>query len=213
MYPSWLATSYSCESFIVSMWSYHWLFRYPSTLVSLQEWTYNNPWHISRYYCSYCFREWSTCLERGFPPFPSPHPTTNGYPYHQISLPYFDGHYHCLPNLHKYGATSINDDITCNDDDYLKEDMTIHWVSTKWWLHSLCYWNVWMYLFLFWFIFYRLCTDRYRMSLAILFSPLDVYLLLSTAHVHSSTTCANHNNSSMGYYTWLKFLISSTHHN
>ncbi len=54
-YRSWLATSYSCESFTVSMWSYHSLSKYPSTLVSLWDWTYNSPWHISRYYCNYCF--------------------------------------------------------------------------------------------------------------------------------------------------------------
>ncbi len=60
-----------------------------------------------------------------FSHFPSPHPTTNGYPYHQIWFLNFDGHCHCLPNLHKYGATSINDNITCSDDGYSKEDKII----------------------------------------------------------------------------------------
>ncbi len=212
-YPSWLATSYNCESFTMSMWSYHWLSKYPSTLVSSQEWMYHNPWHILGYYCNYCFREWSTCLKGGFPPFPSPHPTTNGYPYHQIWLLYFDGRCHCLPNLHKYCLMSINDDITCNDDGYLREDTIIRWASTRRWLHSPCYWNVWMFLFLFWFIFYHLCTDHYRTSSAIFFSPFDVYFLLSIAHVHNLIACANHSNSSMGCYTWSNFLISFTHHN
>jgi hypothetical protein len=34
---------------------------------------------ILRYYHSYCFGEWNTCLGGGLPPFPSPHPTINGY--------------------------------------------------------------------------------------------------------------------------------------
>jgi hypothetical protein len=41
-----------------------------------------SPWCISRYCCSYCFGKWNTCLEGGLPPFPSPHLTTSGYPYH-----------------------------------------------------------------------------------------------------------------------------------
>ncbi len=34
-YPSWLATSYSCPSFIVLMWSYHWWSKYPFVLVPM----------------------------------------------------------------------------------------------------------------------------------------------------------------------------------
>ncbi len=124
-YPSWLSMSYSYEYFTLSMWSYHWLSRYPFTLVSLQEWMYNSPQHISQCYYSYCFEKWNTCSEGGFPPFPSPNPTTSGYPYHQIWLPCFDGCCYCLSNSHKYGATNINDDIACNDDGYSKEDMII----------------------------------------------------------------------------------------
>ncbi len=60
-YLSWLATSYNYPSFTVSMWSYHWWFRYPFVLVPLWKWVYNIPQHISRYCCSYCFGEWSTC--------------------------------------------------------------------------------------------------------------------------------------------------------
>jgi hypothetical protein len=138
-YSSWLATSYSCESFTMSMWSYHWLFRYPSILVSLWEWTYISPWHILRYYCMYCFGKWTTCLKVSFSPFPSSHPTMNGYHYHQIWLLNFDGHCHCLLNSHKYGATNINDDITCSDDAYLGKYMIIRWANIKQWLHSPCY--------------------------------------------------------------------------
>ncbi len=70
MYPSWLATSYSCPFFMVSMWSYHWWSKYPFASVSLWEWMYNNPWHSSKYCRNYYFREWSTCLEGCFPHFP-----------------------------------------------------------------------------------------------------------------------------------------------
>jgi len=80
-YLSWLTTSYGCPSFRMSVWSYHWQFKYPFALVPLWEWTYNSPWYISRYSCSYYLGEWSTCSERGLPPFPSPHLTTSGYPY------------------------------------------------------------------------------------------------------------------------------------
>jgi hypothetical protein len=78
---------------------------------------YNTPQHTSKYCCSYCFGERNTCLEGGFPPFPSPHPMTNGYPYHQVWLSNFYGCYHCWPDLNKYGATNINDNNTFNDDD------------------------------------------------------------------------------------------------
>jgi hypothetical protein len=43
MYPSRLATSYSCPSFTMLMWSYYWRFKYPFNLVPLREWTYNSP--------------------------------------------------------------------------------------------------------------------------------------------------------------------------
>jgi hypothetical protein len=45
MYLSWLATSYSCPSFTMLMWSYHWRFKYPFAFVPLWKWTYNNPWY------------------------------------------------------------------------------------------------------------------------------------------------------------------------
>jgi hypothetical protein len=54
-YLSWLTTSYNCPPFMVLVWSYHWWSRYPFALMPLWERTYNNPWHISGYYCSYCF--------------------------------------------------------------------------------------------------------------------------------------------------------------
>jgi hypothetical protein len=82
MYPSWIVTSYSCPLFIMLMWSYHWQSRYPFVFVPLWEWTYNSPWHILKYYCSYYFGEWSTCWKGCFPPFPLPHSTMSGYFYH-----------------------------------------------------------------------------------------------------------------------------------
>jgi hypothetical protein len=61
-------------------------------------------------------------------------------------------------------------------------------------------------------IFDRLCTDHYRLSSTIFFSPLDGCFLLSTSHVHNLITCANHNDLLASYYRWLRFLISSTHY-
>ncbi len=82
MYSSWIITSYSCPLFTVLMWSYHWQSRYPFVSMPLEEWTYNSPRHISRYYCYYYFGKWSTCWKGGFPLFPLPHSTTSGYSYH-----------------------------------------------------------------------------------------------------------------------------------
>jgi len=49
-----------------------------------------NPLYISKYYRNYFFGKWNTCSWRGLPPFPSPHPMTNGYPYHQKQFLEFD---------------------------------------------------------------------------------------------------------------------------
>jgi hypothetical protein len=95
MYPSWLATFYSCTPFMVLVWSYHWQSKYPLALVPLWEWAYNNPWHTSWYYYNYYFGELNTCSKGGLPPFPLPHPMTNGYFYYQRRFLYFDEHYHC----------------------------------------------------------------------------------------------------------------------
>jgi hypothetical protein len=152
-YPYWLATSYSYTPFTVLVWSYHWWLKYPFVLVPLLKWMYNNPWHISGYCCSYCFGKWNTCSEGGLPPFLSPHLTTNGYFNYRKWLPYLDGHCHCRPNSHKYGVVSIDDDNTCSDNGCSKEDTILHRTSTRRWLHSPCYWNIWVFSFLFWFIF------------------------------------------------------------
>jgi hypothetical protein len=117
----------------------------------------------------------------------------------------YDGRYHCWPDLHKYGAKNIDDNNTYNNDGYSRKDMIIHWMSTRRWLHSLCYWDVWVPSSSFWFIFYCLCTDHYRMSSTVFFSPLDACFLLSITRVHSPTACASHSDSSMGCCTWLGF--------
>jgi hypothetical protein len=141
-YLSRFATSYSRSSFMVSMWSYHWWFRFPFASMPLQKWTYNNSCHTSGYCRNYFFGKWNTCLKGGFPHFLSPHSITSGCPYHQRRFLDFDGCYHCWSNLHRYGSSSIDDNNTCNDDGCLGEDMIIHQASTKQWLHSPCYWNV-----------------------------------------------------------------------
>jgi hypothetical protein len=156
-YLSWFATSYNDPSFTVLMWSYHWWSRYPFVWMPLQEWTYNNPQYILGYYHNYRFGEWSTCSKGGLPPFPLPHPMTSGYPYCQIWFPDLDGCHHCWFNLHRYGATSINNDNTCIDDGCLGENTIICWANTRQWFHSFCCWDIWVFSFSFWFIFDRLC--------------------------------------------------------
>jgi hypothetical protein len=210
-YLFWLATSYGCPSFMVLMWSYHWWFKYPFALVPLQEWTYISPWHILGYSHNYWFGEWSTSLEGGLSPFASPHPMTNEYPYHHKWLSNFDGCYHYWPNLHRYGVVNNNDN-TCSDDGYLGKYTILRKSSIKQWLHSLYYWNVWVFSFLFRFIFDYLSKNHYHASSTIFFSPLDACFLLLTMRVHSLATCASHSTSLMGYCTWLGFFSFSTHH-
>jgi hypothetical protein len=66
--------------------------------------------------------------------------------------------------------------------------------------------------FLFWFIFYHLCIDHYRVSSTIFFSPLDVCFLLLITHVHNLTMCTSHNDFSTGCCTWSRFLIFFTNY-
>jgi len=211
-YPSCFATSYGCLFVMVSMWSCHWRFRYLFALVSLRGWTYSNPWYISKYYRSYYFEKWSTCLKGGLLLFPSSHPMSSGYPYHQRQLSDLDGCCHCWLDLHKYGVVNIDEDNTCSDDGYLGKDMIIHWANTKRWLHSPCYWNVWVFSFSFWFTFDCLCIDHCGVSLVIFFSPFDVCFLLLIMHVHNLLTCTSHSDSLTSCYTWLNFFIFSIRH-
>jgi len=175
---SWFTTSYGCPPFIMLMWSYHWRSKYPFTLVSLHEWTYSSPWYISEYYCNYCFGKWNTCSKGGLPLFPSLHSTMNRYLYHQKWFLNLAKHHHCWPNLSKHGAMSIDDNNTCNDDGCSRKIMIMHWTNIRWWLHSLCYWNVWVISFLFWFIFDRLFIDHYCVSLVFFFSPTQCLCLI-----------------------------------
>jgi hypothetical protein len=205
------ATSYSCTPFMVLMWSYHWRSKYPFASVPLWEWAYNNPRHTLGYCYNYCFIG-ETHVQREVSHLFSPHPTTSGYSYYKKWFPYLDGYSHYWPNLHKYGVVNIDDDSTCSDNGYLGEDMILHQMNTRWWLHSPCYWNVWVFSFFFWFILDNLCIDHYRTSSTIFFSPLDVHFPLPIRCVHSLAMCANHNNFSADYSTWLGFFIFSTHH-
>jgi len=90
--------------------------------------------------------------------------------------------------------------------------MMLHLMNIRWWLHSPCYWDILVFSFSFWFIFYCLCTNHYCASSMIFFSPLNAHFLLSTMCVHSPTTCTSHNNFLASYYTWSRVFISSTHH-
>jgi len=74
----------------------------------------------------------------------------------------------CWFDLHKYGAMSIDNDNMQNDDNYLGKDIIIHLTNIRRWLHSLCYWNIWVFSLSFWFIFYYLCIDLYHTSLLLL---------------------------------------------
>jgi hypothetical protein len=124
----------------------------------------------------------------------------------------FDGCCHWWSNLHKYGVGNINNNNTCNNDGCSRKNTILRQTNIKRWFHSLCYWNIWVSSFSFWFIFYRLCIDYYRASLAIFFNLVNVYFSILIMCVHRPIMCASHNNFSMGHYTWLGFLISSTHY-
>jgi hypothetical protein len=142
--------------------------------------------------CSYYFGEWSTCSEGGLWPFLSLHLTTNGYPYHHRWFLDFDGCCHCWPDAHRYGVANIDDDNTCNDNACSWEDMILCWANTKWWFHSLWYWKVWVFSFLFWFIFDHLCIDHYHASLAVFFNPFNVCFSLFTVSapkLHNKLKC------------------------
>jgi len=86
MYPLWLVTSYSCTFFMLWVWTYYWWFGYPLVLMLVQVWTHYSPWYFLAYCCNYCFGELNTCIEKGFPPFPPPHSTSNRYTYHERTL-------------------------------------------------------------------------------------------------------------------------------
>jgi hypothetical protein len=64
----------------------------------------------------------------------------------------------------------------------------------------------------FWFIFDQLCTNHYRTSLMVFFSPFNACFLLLTTHVHSFATCVSHNDSLTGCCTWWGFFIFSARH-
>jgi hypothetical protein len=50
---------------------------------------------------------------------------TNGYPYQQKWLLNLNGHSHYKLESHRYGGMNIDDDNTCNNDGYLREDKII----------------------------------------------------------------------------------------
>jgi len=91
---------------------------------------------------------------------------------YQRQFSYFDRHCHCWLDLHKYNATNINDNNTCNKNGCLREDIILSRMNTKRWVHSSCYWHIWMFSFSFWFIFYLLCTDCCCALSLVFFSPL-----------------------------------------
>jgi len=104
---------------------------------------------------------------------------------------------HFWPGLEIYNVASIENNNTCNNNNFSRENRIIRWTNTRRWFHSPCYRDVWMFSF----IFYCLCIDHYHASLAIFFSPLNVYFLLLITHVHSLATFVRHNDFSTNYYT------------
>ncbi len=146
----------------------------------------------------------------------SPHhsqQTMSGYPYHQRWLLNFDGHRHCWLDLHIYDASNINNNNTCNDDGYIRENMIIHWTMTRQWFHYPCYCDVWVFPFSFWFIL-KACVQtiiaHHQWSFLI---PSYACFLLLTTRIHSHVTCANHIDFSTSCCIWSRILISSTHNN
>jgi hypothetical protein len=102
-----------------------------------------------------------------------------------------------------YGAMNIDDDITCNNDDYLGEDTTICWVNTRRWFHALYYWDERYFHFCF-DPFFTACAHTtivcHQWPSLIL---SNACFLLSIVHVHNLVMCASHNDYSTGYHIWL----------
>ncbi len=88
-------TSYSCASFMMSVWSYHWWFGYPFATLLVGEWMHSNPWYVLKYHYSYRVEKWSSHIEKGFSPFPPPHMEMNGYCHHQRRFSNLDKNCHC----------------------------------------------------------------------------------------------------------------------
>jgi hypothetical protein len=188
MYSSWLATYYSCLSFTVSMWSYHWWFRYLFVSVPLWEWTYNNPWYMLGYCCNYCFAEWNTCWERErFPRFSIVTPDDkwislllemafgpglgfrNPWPWWILSLlirlaQIWSSKHWWWQRMYRWWLLRRKHDHTQSED------------QKK--FHSTCYWDIWVFSFPFWFIFDRLYINHYCTSLTIFFNPLVAYFFI-----------------------------------
>ncbi len=74
-------------------------------------------------------------------------------------LRFFWWTFHYWLDLHKYGVMSINDNNSCIDDVCLGENAIIRRMNTKRWFHSPCYWNVWVFSFSYWFIFFTICAQ------------------------------------------------------
>jgi hypothetical protein len=143
----------------------------------LWEWTYNSPFYISKYYCESYFGEWNTCSKGGLPHFPSPH-STSRCPYHHKRFWNLARCHHCWLDLPRYGVMTIDDDNTCSNDGCSKKFTIIRWTNIRRWLHSLCYWDVWVFSFLFWFIFDCLLINHYCVSLVVFFSPIQCLCLM-----------------------------------
>jgi hypothetical protein len=211
-YMSWLSTSYGCPSFIVLVWSYHWQYKYPFTSMPLWEWMHNKPQYTLRYCHNYCFGEWNTCSKGGVPPFPSPHPTMNEYLYQQKQLSNLDECHHCLFNSHKYGviASMTTTHVvmkvalkkTRSYDEWTVGDDFIPLVIKTYGCFHSCFNS-----------FFTTCAHTTIMCHQRSSLVPSMFFSYYKQHVPYPTVCISHNNSSVGYYIWLGFLISSVHHN
>ncbi len=129
-------TSYNCASFTMSMWSYHQWFGYPFAMLFMLEWAHYNPRYASRYCYSYCVREWSSCIERSFPPFPLPYMETSGYYCHHRWFPNLCECCHCQFESYRFGVTFFDDDNTCNNNCHSKQGTILHKMNIRRWFHS-----------------------------------------------------------------------------
>jgi hypothetical protein len=89
------------------------------------------------YYCNYYFAGWNICSKWGFPFLFLSYLTKTGYSCYQRWLSYFDGPCHYWFDLHKYGVVSIDENMTCNNDGYPREDTILCQTNTKQWLIPL----------------------------------------------------------------------------
>jgi len=212
MYLFWITTSLGGPSFMVSMWSCHWLSRHPFTLMPLQKWTYNNPRYISVIIIVIVLEN-GTHVQREVSHLLLHHTQR------QVDIFIMKDGFWTLMDI------VIADLIHINMMQWTlmttTQVMMMVVQEKTWWYvkqtlgDDFIPFVIETYMGVFIIVLIHFWSFVHKPLLHIindLFNPLDACCLLSTTHVHNPVACTSHNDSSMGYCTWSRFLISSTHH-